>query len=248
MSAYFQSSVRSSVRAKSVTIAGLLWLALFAGPSRAGAGIIVAFGSSSPDPLVAGSFGLLDVFVRTDGGTQTLDGFQVRVSLTPTGGSSVGGLIFSPTQLDAQLTDSGYVLFNNSLSQNTGTAIGSVSGAGSIYTGFDATDDGSGPPPAVGSPAPVLLSITDHLLFRLNLTAVFAGTYSIDVNLPDSSFFSDQLDPISSAIAFTSTPGSLTVSAATAVPEPSSFAMLGIGAIGLTLVAVYRHKKYTVAA
>ena len=44
-----------------------------------------------------------DVFVRTDAGIQTLDGFQVQLGLAPTGGSPVGGLIFLNQQLDAQL-------------------------------------------------------------------------------------------------------------------------------------------------
>ena len=97
--------------------------------SSAWGGIIVSFGTSPPNPMTAGGSGILDVFVRSDVGTQILDGFQVQVGLIPTGGSPVGGLIFSNLQLDAQLLiggpGGGYVFFGNSLSQNTSSSIGS---------------------------------------------------------------------------------------------------------------------------
>ncbi len=195
--------------------------------SSAWGGIIVSFGTSPPNPMTAGGSGILDVFVRSDVGTQILDGFQVQVGLIPTGGSPVGGLIFSNLQLDAQLLiggpGGGYVFFGNSLSQNTSSSIGAVSGAGSLYTGYDATDDGSGPLPTPGNPSPMLLTTTDLLLYRLNLSAIAAGTYDVTVNpAADPSFFTDQLDPVNTGISFSTSSGSLTVDGSTAVPEPSA--------------------------
>ena len=216
----------------------LILIVLLVSVSKAQAGIIVSFGTSAPNPMTAGGSGLIDVFLKTDGGNQLLDGFNVQIGIT---GGPAGGLIFSSTQTEGQLADASYVFFSKSLSQNTSTSIGAVSGGGSLYTGFDATDDGTGPPPAFGNPDPITLTTTNQLLYRLNLSAITAGLYTIDVNpLADPSFFTDQLDPLNTGIAFTSTPGSITVNSAAAVPEPSSIAMLCVAGIGASIVRLRR--------
>jgi len=183
--------------------------------------IIVTFGTSSPDPLIAGSSGTIDVFAASTG-TDTLDGFQLGVSLS---GGPAGGLLFSSTQTEGQLAvgpgppGSGYVFFGNSLAQNPATPIGTVSGGGTTYTGFDATFDFF----------PISLTTTPQLLYRLNLDAVTAGIYTIDaIASPTSAFFSDQLDPIASDIPFISTAGIITVAA---VPEPGSLLFCGFVAV-----------------
>jgi hypothetical protein len=231
---------QSSFRINWLAAAGVLWLTLLISVPSADAGIIVTFGTSAPDPLVTGSNGIVDVFIHKDPLTlspEILDGFQVQVGLTPIGGSPVGGLIFSATQAEAQLGETNYVFFGKSASENTSTAIGAVSGGGSLYTGFDTTDDGTGIP-SYGYPVPIMLTTTDVLLFRLNLSALAAGTYSIDVNPAVSSFFSDQFDPNSTEIAFSSTARLLTVTgAAAAVPEPASVVFL---LVGFTVVALRR--------
>jgi hypothetical protein len=231
----------TTFRANLLSAAAMLWLTLFGCGPAVEAGIIVSFGTSAPNPMIAGSSGIIDVFVRTDVGSETLDGFNVRVGLTPTGGSPIGGLIFSATQSEAQLGDTDYVFFGISLSQNTSTTIGTVSGGGSLYTGFDASDDGSDIPfPA--NPVPVILTTTDRLLYRLDLTAVAAGTYDIDVSPGETIFLSDQFEE-SSAITFSSTPASLTVNGAAAVPEPASMAFLMVTCTAVALRRRFRRPQ-----
>ncbi len=194
---------------------------------KASADIIVSFGPLNPNPIAIGGSGTIDVFARTDVGTVALDGFQLQLLLTPTGGSPAGGLVFTDPQSDTQLTvggPNGYVFFGNSLSENTAVPIGAVTNSGSTFTGFDSTFDF----------VPMTLTTSNRLLYRLDLTSVAAGTYDITANtgLLDS-FFSDQNDPTNTSINFTTETASLTTSPA-AVPEPSSILVLamGSGAIG----------------
>jgi hypothetical protein len=229
------------VRAKLLSTAGMLWLTVFGCGPAVEAGIIVSFGASVPDPMIAGSSGIVDVFVRTDSGNETLDGFNVRVGLTPTGVSPVGGLVFSVAQSEAQLSDTDYVFFGISLSQNTSTTIGAVSGGGSVYTGFDASDDGTGIP-FPGNPESMILTTTDRLLYRLDLTAVAAGTYAIDVSPGETLFLADQFDE-GTAITFSSTPTTLTVNGAAAVPEPASMAFLMVTCTAVALRRRFRRPQ-----
>ncbi|MCC6509005.1 MAG: PEP-CTERM sorting domain-containing protein [Pirellulaceae bacterium] len=72
------------------------------------------------------------------------------------------------------------------------------------------------------------MTTTNRLVYRLNLTAVNAGTYNMTANVLPSSFFTNQLDPTNTTIPFTSDTLSLNV---TAVPEPSSIALLSFGVL-----------------
>lgn len=202
-------------------------------------GVIVSFANSSP--LVAGSSGQLDVMIASDS-MDILDSFLAEFLLTPLTGPA-GGLLFSAMQSDAQLADSNYIFFNRSLSTNTNVSVGAVSNGGATYSGFDATDDGNGPPPMGGNPDPVLVppAGSEALLVRLDLSAVTAGTYQIELNAGNSSFLADDLNP-ASELAFSSTPFTLTVSSSTAaVPEPSS--AVGLTVLAATSIFVYRRRQ-----
>ncbi len=205
----------------------VLCLTLTASAPTVKADIIVSFGTSVPDPLIALSSGYVDVFVRSDViGGQLLDGYQVGVTIAPGGGSPgpAGGLIFSAVQADAELTIPTYVLFGNSFNTINAVAVGTVIGGGTGYNGADFTNN----------LIPVTLPDTDRLLYRLDLSALSQGTYTISVNNAATNFFTDQLDPVGTPIAFTSTSAGLTVNAA-AVPEPATTAFLLVGLGGAAL-------------
>lgn len=216
--------MRSMLRTFALTV---LAVCVFEG--SASAAIIVSYASSTSVPLVAGSGASLDVFVRSSDGTDILDGFQVEFGLTSAGGPGgpVGGLRFVDPQSDAQLGETNYVFNGRSLSENTGAPVGAVSGSGAFFSGYDATDDGTGLPFA-GNPYPLPLGMSDLLLFRLNFEADFAGDYVLNLS---ADFFSDQLDPVSSPLLIETLPGSFTLlvsSGAAAVPEPGTFGVLAL--------------------
>jgi len=205
--------------------------------NSAPAGIMLSYASSTSVPLVASSHAYLDVFVRSSDGTDLLDGFQVEFGLSSAGGP-VGGLRFVDPQSNAQLLAGNYVFNGRSLSANTGATAGVVSALGSIFTGYDATDDGSGIP-LVGNPDPLSLGTSDRLLFRLEFEADFSGDYVLDLNFAE--FFSDQLDPVLSLLPNPVLPGPylLKVSGGTAaVPEPGT-----VGAIALLATAWFTRRK-----
>lgn len=186
--------------------------------SLASAGVMLSFAPSLPSPLSVGSSGTIDVLIHSNA-SDVLDSFQVSVTLAPVGPSPAGGVKFSASQLDPQLTETNYVFFGNSLSKNLPQPVGGVNAAGDLFAGYDATFDF----------VPVSLTGTDQLLFRLHLDAFAAGTYQIDIRASLSLFATDQLDPLNTPLAFSSTPGTITVeAAAAAVPEPSSAVILGL--------------------
>lgn len=202
------------------------------------AGLVITPSDMSLNPISVGSSGTIDFFIKADTGTQLLDGFQVSISIT---GGTAGGLVFSNSQTDAQLGDPNYVFLGNSLSQNTLVSVGTVTNAGLTYVGSDASDDGSAAPLA-GNPVPVTLTTTDKLLFRLNLTGVTAGTYTltVDSNTANTSFYTDQLDPVATTIGgITLNSGQVQV-IVTAVPEPGTLSLVGVTIAGMAFV---RRKK-----
>lgn len=221
----------------------LFFVLLLATAGVSKAGLIITPSGSTPSPIIAGSSGTIDFFVRADAGTQVLDGFQASISIT---GGTAGGLVFSAVQTDAQLSNTNYVFFGKSLSQNTANGVGFTDfindPTGQTYVGADSTDDGSGIPLA-GNPDAVTLNDTDNkLLFRLNLTGVSAGTYTLTIN-PNTNitaFYTDQLDPIATTIGGVTLNSGQVQVIVTAVPEPGSIALLGIAA---SCLAFTRRKR-----
>ena len=212
----------------------LFYVLILASAGVCNAGLIVTPSDMSSSPISVGSSGTIDFFIRADSGSQLLDGFQATISIT---GSTAGGLVFSNTQTDAQLSDTNYVFFGKSLSQNTLVSVGTVTNAGLTYVGSDASDDGSAAPLA-GNPVPVTLTTTDKLLFRLNLTGVAAGTYTltIDPDTANTAFFTDQLDPVATTIGGVTLNSGQVQVIVTAVPEPGTMSFVGVTLAGLAFM------------
>lgn len=209
--------------------------ASIAGPTAAG-GVMLSFRQSSPSPLTVGSSGTIDVMIQSDQTGDKLDAFLVAFTLTPDvsslDGGSPGGLRFSASQLDLQLNDPEYVFANRSLSDVTGASVGAVSttiDTNDTFAGLDATYNTN--LLHLGDPDPVDLTTEERLLFRLNLDAVTAGTYQIKITSAEFLSATSLLDFPSADVA-----GTITVTGATAVPEPSSAVILGLAcAFGLVL-------------
>jgi hypothetical protein len=188
-------------------------------PSLARADLIISIGSTS---IVEGGTGFVDVFIRSDDINELLSGFSFEFVISPMVGSNV--LAFSDPQSDAQLNDPNYILAGASAAAGPPqTAVGVVSPE-TTYVGVDGTPDASGVP----------VPLTNRLLARLDLStlsstpAVAGNVFSIDLaNTLQTIFFDDTF----AAIPYTYTPGVVTVSAASSVPEPSSL-LLCTGALG----------------
>lgn len=201
------------------------------------AGLIITFSNPTPSPFIAGMPGQLDVMVASNTMDQ-LNGFVAEFLLTPVTGTA-GGLVFTSTQSDSQLADPNYIFFGGSQSFNNGLPVGVVPPVdmGTRYVGADFTDDG------LGGSAPVLVPETplEALLFRLDFSALTAGTYEIRMDEAKSDFF-DQNDDLYPAGTVTSTPFTLTVaSSSAAVPEPSS--AVGLAVLAATSMIMYRRRQ-----
>lgn len=208
--------------------AGLFSLLAFA--TDVSAGVVISFSNTSPTTIVAGSNAQIDVMIANESGTDLfLDGFYADVVLT----GSAGGLIFSPGQSESQLNDSNYIFYGRSLSQNTGLPIGEVLPGGMTFTGSDFSDDGTGGM-SPGNPFPILIPTVgqEALLYRLDLQALAAGTYTIDLGFSEFSGMTDLLDA-PDLLAYRSTSLTFTVAAAPApVPEPGSAIIFGTVIVG----------------
>lgn len=197
-----------------------LWLGL---AHTAGAGLIVSVGNLELSP---GSSGFLDVTIESDG-SDPLQRFDFQFLIEPDG--NFNRLEFVDPQPDPQLGNSDYVFFGDSF-KTTGIPpflpgpldVGTVSQTvvpNDTFTGNDFT----------ASSGDVTLT-GPKLLARLEVTADTVVVPDVGdrftVSLVEvASSFKDAAD---NEIAFSSTSGTVSV-----VPEPSSMALLGIGAMSL---------------
>ena len=201
-------------------------IAITSAAPNAYADFIISFGpgnglSSGPVSFVEGQAGKINVFIRRDATpTPSLENFTVWVNLEKIDGLNANGLLFSSAQEQSQLSSPNYVF--NSVSAGL---IGSVANGGLQYRGTDTTTVNN----AVSVPQ------SNRLLFSLDLNPIAQGEYRINVSTGNSSFIS----PAIATIPFTSTAGSISV---TAVPEPSSFALL-IASIGAATLPAWRRKR-----
>ncbi|MBL8814897.1 MAG: PEP-CTERM sorting domain-containing protein [Planctomyces sp.] len=203
-------------------------LILTASAGTASAGLVISFSNTTPSTLVAGTSAQIDVLIANESATDLyLDGFFADVVLSSVSGPT-GGLVFSATQSESQLNHTNYIFYGSSLNQNTGLPVGEVLSGGTVYTGSDFSDDGSGGG-FPGLPNPVLIPTVgqEAILYRLDLLALAAGTYTIDLDFSEFSGMEDLLE-FPDSLPYRSIPLTLTVEAApAAVPEPGSAIIFG---------------------
>ena len=179
-------------------------------------GIIVSVGDAT---VGAGGTAFVDVLISSDGSDPLQSfGFDFRI----TGGP--GRLEFVNPQPDPQLTDGTYVFAGDSFAQINSFAVGAVSTTSvpnDSFVGGDSTD----------SFADVTLT-SSRLLARLQVTAATAlppsvgDTFSVtfDDTSSNTFFFDSSFTPLTINSGLSDFTGTVTVtSAATIVPEPSSF-------------------------
>jgi hypothetical protein len=210
--------------------------AAFAIPARAG--FVISIGNTS---VPHGGTGSVDVLLSSTASAASPDqlnnlAFQLQIT-------GPNELQFSPTQSFSYLNSSQYVFSGDSTDQETSSPGGSVTTttyANDTFAGSDSTFSNN----------PVSLSAASGslLLARLSLDTAITNvgdSYTISLIPPSgngsmsssTSTFFDVFDfstgAETSAIPFTSTPGTVTISALT-VPEPGSIVS---GLTGLALVA-----------
>jgi hypothetical protein len=187
--------------------------------------------------IVAGGFGTVDVFISSNADIalpDNLDSFSWHFLISPIGSSTPGGLRFVDPQADAQLAASNYVFDGDSLGQDFGGPLGTVStflNTNDTFIGGDATLTGTG--------VDLNNVLGQFLLARLNLDASLANVgdqYSLAlINDPFTDFLNSSFDPVSlDASSF----NAFTV---TAVPEPTS--LLLVSASGAIAFGIQYRKR-----
>ena len=194
-----------------------------ASPASGSAGLIVSVGDLT---LPAGGTGFVDVHIRSDG-SDVLSAYSFAFQIAPAGLVDTR-LEFTHPQAAPQLADPAYVFSGNSVAEFLGE-LGTVSqtlAPGDTLDGGDAVFLGN-----------VVLDGTDRLLARLEVTAatgmppVAGDQFTISL-LPSSVFFGDLL-PLDWNADASQLTGTVTISEASAIPEPASMTLFCLGGLGL---------------
>lgn len=210
------------------TNALLAILVLLVHATSSSADIIVNISSGN---IIAGGTGSFDVTVT--GAGDDVKGYDFEFLLTPLAGATTTLRFVSP-QAESFATDSDYLFFGDSdavVSSSTITTVSTSSLPSDTLNGVDVTD--SGGTVIVGATAKLLATL-DVLHFLPGATD--PGTtvgQSFSVTLADATF----LDASNAEILFTSTPGTITI--ASAVPEPSSLALV----VSLGVLACWHRRR-----
>jgi len=214
-------------------------LPLFAAPAQAG--FMISIGSPT---IPQGGTGTLDVFLTSNASPSSPDPLNnYAFTLQITGPNE---LQFSPTQSFDYLTSSQYVYAGESTAQMTSSPAGTVATTvygNDTFVGFDSTSS--------GNPVSLSSANTPVLLAALTLDATITSpgdSYTLSL-IPasgngmmssSSQTYFDVYNFVTggetSIVLFTSTPGIVTISAAS-VPEPASI-VSGLTAL-LILAAVH---------
>lgn len=191
------------------------------------AALVITLTPSSGTYFV-GDVGTIDVMVHSNNApNDLLDSYLF--SLNVTGGA---GVTFVAPQSEAYLTDPNYVFSGRSANIALGLPATSLSNAGATLTAADVSYD----PVTVSNPKVIPTSATPLLLGRFAFTAGSIGDYSIAFD-PSSSFSDVNFNTFSYP---TPTPASFSV---TAVPEPSSLALLAVTVSAVLGVRAWRRRS-----
>ena len=171
-----------------------LFLASAAGLNSvaAPAALVVSFSPTSPNPLVSGSFGTVDVLLSSDNPADQVGSFFAQFLLTPVGGPPASPLLFRGIQGETQLADPNYLFAGNSGLMSLSTPVTSIAGGDLYLSNLEFTTG-----PSISGP------FSNALLFRLDLAAFDPGDYYI--TLVTAEFRPDALGE-KSPLDFTSTP------------------------------------------
>lgn len=206
----------------SLFAASVCWLL----SSGASAALLVSFSPSSPDPLVSGSPGSIDVLLTSDNSADQLGSFFAQFLIAPVGAPPANPLIFSGVQSESQLGDANYVFAGNSGLLSLPAPVTSIAGGDTYLSDIEYTTG-----------VPLAGPFGNRLLFRLDLAAFDPGQYTIELVTAD--FRPDALGE-KSPLDFSSAPRTLTVrprSGAPGVPEPMSAVLwIGLGVSGVLLL------------
>ena len=213
-----------------------LLLLLCSGASSACGAVIIEVRDTT---MSAGTSSFVDVWLTGDPG-DTLEEFGYEFSISGVTPQS-GDLQFSLVQSDSEVTEAGVPPFDTSppyvfLDDSEGFNAARTSAV--TLTGGDILAADQQDRSVAGT----------FLLARLELThegSLFNPSHDFTISLvPGGSFFDrDADDPGISLLAFTQFSGTVTVTSA-AVPEPSSFALLGLAAA----VGGYARRRRKIAA
>ncbi len=200
-------------------------LTLFAAPARAD--FVISIGSPA---IPQGGTGTLDVLLTSTAGSSTpdlLNNYAFTLQIT-----GPHELQFSTTQSFGYLTNSQYVFAGDSTAQMTSSPGGTASTtvySNDTFIGSDSTFSGN-PVSLSSANSPVLLAA-----LTLNATITNPGdSYSISLVPPTGNgsmnsssqtffdVFNFNTGSETSAVPFTSTSGTVTITGASSIPEPAS--------------------------
>jgi hypothetical protein len=229
-------------RAWTYTLVTVLLIGGFAIPARAD--FVVSIGSAT---IPQGGTGTIDIDLTSTASASSpdlLNNYAFTLQIT-----GPHQLQFSTTQSFAYLSNGNYVFFGDSSNQMTASPGGTVTTTVYAHDTFIGTD-------STGSGNPVSLTSgnTPVLLATLTLNAAITNVgdvYSVKLVPPSGNgsmessigtFFDNfnfDTGTETSAVPFTSSPGTVTISAGAAVPEPSTIVLYLTAALllGGTLAA-----------
>ncbi|MCC9602057.1 PEP-CTERM sorting domain-containing protein [Stieleria sp. JC731] len=208
--------------------AALLWATFtFASPAFADLALSVGNGSISPEGTLS-----LDVFVNESSATESIAEIELVIEILPITQSGDSSLTFVNSQSEAYLEDADYVFFENSdVVSGIGGNATDVDPSGELIFIVDLTADFED---EVAAPGTLIARIElQHALGTTSAGATLGDMYEVSID-PFATVFTNSFGEASFLDEVNSQAGTVTITA-TAIPEPSSLALLGLICCGMTI-------------